>query len=135
MAAAQGHRGAARLAPIFQQAENGDASAEFTVGAIYRDSRGVAKDDRIALDWFTQSAEQGYVEAQYSLGVMYRDCCEANGSDYESAIAWLQIAANSGHVLAKEELESLLAKIDSEQYAKAKLLLDAIEELIRSRKK
>ena len=134
-AAAQGHRGAAALIPIFQQAESSNASTEFTVGAMYRDGRETAKDEAIALDWFTRSAEQGYVEAQYSLGVMYRDCCGENGSDYESAIAWLQIAANSGHVLAKEELESLLAQIDSEQYAKAKLLLDAIEELIRSRKK
>ena len=134
-AAAQGHRGAAKLLPVFQQAENGDAAAEFTVGAIYRDGRVVAIDDAIALDWFTQSAEQGNVEAQYSLGVMYRNCCGENNSDYESAIAWLQIAANAGHVLAKEELESLLAKIDSEQYAKAKLLLDAIEKLIRNRNK
>ena len=134
-AAAQGHRGAATLVPIFQQAESSDASAEFTVGAIYRDGREAVKDDTIALNWLTQSAEQGYVEAQYSLGVMYKNCCGANKSDYESAIAWLQIAANSGHVLAKEELDSLLAQIDSEQYAKASLLIDSIEELIRSREK
>ncbi len=134
-ATAQGHRGAAALVPIFQKAESSDPSAEFTVGAIYRDGREVAKDDAIALTWFTRSAEQGYVEAQYALGVMYESCCGANDSDYTSAIAWLQIAANSGHVLAGQELENLLAQIDNEQRAEARLLLDAIEKLIRDKMK
>ncbi|WP_314252108.1 tetratricopeptide repeat protein, partial [Eikenella halliae] len=52
-------------------AEQGDAEAQFNLGAMYATGRGVRQNYAEAGKWFRQAAEQGYAEAQYNLGAMY----------------------------------------------------------------
>ncbi len=134
-AAAQGHPGATKLLPVYKKAVNGDAVSQYSLGRIYQDGREIQKDEHNALEWFKKSAEQGFGEAQYSLGMMYRHCCGEIKQNYESAIAWLEIAAAGGHASAKTELEKLLAQIDREEYAGAEKLVKSIVRLIKSHKK
>ena len=54
-------------------AEQGDASAQFNLGFMYADGRGVLKDYQEALKWYRLAAEQGYARAQFNLGFMYAD--------------------------------------------------------------
>ncbi len=52
-------------------AEQGDARAQYNLGLMYVNGRGVPQDYEKAIDWFTKSAEQGFAGAQNNLGVMY----------------------------------------------------------------
>ncbi|WP_406569303.1 tetratricopeptide repeat protein, partial [Aeromonas veronii] len=52
-------------------AEQGDAMAQFNLGAMYEQGKGVAQDDKQAVAWYRKAAEQGYAMAQSNLGGMY----------------------------------------------------------------
>ena len=84
-------------------AEQGNAKAQFTLGAMYDNGYGVPQDYKQALAWYRKAAEQGHAKAQYNLGVMY-----ANGQgvpqDYKQAVAWYRKAAEQGYAGAQFNL-------------------------------
>ena len=84
-------------------AEQGNASAQFNLGDIYREGRGVLKDHAEAARWFRLAAEQGHAEAQNKLGVIYQD---GNGvlKNMTKAAHWFRRAAEQGHVIAQVNL-------------------------------
>lgn len=51
-----------------QAAEQGDSSAQYTLGGMYFVGRGVPKDDRAGVKWIRQAAEQRHFRAQAALG-------------------------------------------------------------------
>jgi hypothetical protein len=50
-------------------AEQGLADAQYTLGIMYANGRGVAQNYAEALKWYRMAAEQGNVAAQCNLGV------------------------------------------------------------------
>jgi hypothetical protein len=52
-------------------AAQGHAEAQYNLGGMYAEGRGVPQDYGEATKWFRKAAEQGHVEAQYNLGGMY----------------------------------------------------------------
>ena len=40
------------------------AGAQYNLGAMYLEGRGVAKDDDAGIDWLRQAAEQGHANAR-----------------------------------------------------------------------
>jgi hypothetical protein len=59
-----------------EKAEAGDAAAQFRLGVMYANGKGVPKDAAEAVKWFSKAAEQGYADAQFNLGVM---CANGEG--------------------------------------------------------
>ena len=53
-------------------AEQGEVHAQYNLGIMYANGRGVKQDLFNAKEWYQKAAEQGYADAQYSLGFMYR---------------------------------------------------------------
>ena len=53
-------------------AERGDTTAQFNLGWLYANGKGVPQDHITAAKWYMLAAAQGYVPAQYNLGVMYK---------------------------------------------------------------
>ncbi len=51
--------------------EQGNANAQFSLGAMYRNGLGVTQDCAEAVGWWRKAAEQGNAKAQYNLGFMY----------------------------------------------------------------
>lgn len=116
------------------QAEQGSADAQFEIGAMYENGRGVKIDRIAARDWYRkasaqghsratsalariednerrfsktqQQAESGDHEAEYTLGTMY---LTGTGTDVDLTQAqfWLKRAANKGHVKAQYKLGHL----------------------------
>jgi len=84
-------------------AEQGDIEAQFNLGMLYADGKGVAQNYKTAVKLFMLSAEQGDADAQSNLGVMYN-----NGSgveqDYKTAVKWYMIAAEQGYSKAQYNL-------------------------------
>ena len=54
-------------------AEQGDATAQYKLGVMYANGKGVLKDDAEAVKWFRLAAEQGNAAAQFFLGLMYAE--------------------------------------------------------------
>ena len=52
-------------------AEAGDAQAQFYLGKMFAEGRGVAQDETKGANWYRKAAEQGLADGQYHLGVMY----------------------------------------------------------------
>jgi hypothetical protein len=63
-------------------AEQGDVTAQFNLGQMYRLGKGVPRDDREAVKWYKLAAKQGSPHAQHNLRLMHRDG-RANQQDYE----------------------------------------------------
>jgi len=102
-------------------AEQGDASAQFNLGVMYANGRGVPEDDREAVKWYRKAAEQGDASAQYNLGVMYD-----NGSgvpeDDVLAYMWWNLAAASGHKNSKKNRDSIRKEMSRSQITEAQRL-------------
>ena len=84
-------------------AQQGDTSAQFNLGVMYANGRGVPQDHREAVKWFRLAAEQGHALAQNNLGVMYE---EGRGvpQDHREAVKWYRLAAEQGHARAQNNL-------------------------------
>lgn len=85
-----------RIAKYRKAAEQGDPAAQFIMGLVYFDGRGVAQDDRQAEAWYRKAAEQGYASAQVNLGLMYF-FGRGVSKDDQQAVAWLRKAADKGN--------------------------------------
>ena len=62
---------AAALAELRPLAEEGDAEAQYNLANLYRDGRGVPRDDEKAADWYNRAAEGGSWWAAFDLGMLY----------------------------------------------------------------
>jgi len=81
-------------------AEQGDASAQYNLGVMYKDGEGVPQDYKTAVKWYRIAAEQGNASAQTLLGAMYG---KGQGviQDYKTAVKWYRLAADQGNVTAE----------------------------------
>ena len=73
-------------------AEQGDATAQFNLGVMYDEGRGVKQDYFEAVKWFRQAAEQRDASAQLKLGLMYA-MGRGVKQDYFEAVKWFRQAA------------------------------------------
>jgi TPR repeat protein len=106
----------------FRKAANqGDAIAEFMLGNLYVNGKGVPQDNSEALIWFQRAAEQGHRVAKLYLGVMY---AEARGvpQDYVRAHMWFSLSAAQGEQKAVKTLEMIEPKMTPAQINEAKKL-------------
>ena len=93
----------APISEVQKAAEQGDAMAQFNLGAMYFQGSGVAQDDKQAVAWFRKAAEQGFVKAQCVLGAMYNEG-KGVAQDYKQAVAWYRKAAEQGDAMAQSNL-------------------------------
>lgn len=84
-------------------ASQGNADAQFNLGWMYADGRGVAKDDAQAVHWFRLAADQRYAPAQNSLGWWLM---EGRGvaRDYDKAVHLFRLAVDQGNANAQDSL-------------------------------
>jgi TPR repeat protein len=76
-------------------AEAGNAGAQYGLGVLYRNGKGVARDLGEAVSWYRKSAEQGNPFAEYDLATMYGEGLGVAQS-YPDALGWYRRAADQG---------------------------------------
>lgn len=91
-------------------AEQGDASAQYTLGYNYYAVEGTPQDYKEALRWFRAGAEQGDAGAQFNLAFMYKNG-EGTIQDYKLAHMWWNIAAANGQEDAKNNRDIVAGKM------------------------
>lgn len=72
-------------------AEAGQAEAEFDLGVLYAQGKGVPRDLTTAERWYRKAAEQGNAEAEFALGQMYSRGWGVP-RDEADALRWFQMA-------------------------------------------
>lgn len=87
-------------------AANGDASAQFEVGARLAEGKGIDQNFKSAVDWYLRAATQGFAQAQYRIGTHYERGLGVD-KDVERARVWYQRAAEQGNVKAMHNLAVL----------------------------
>lgn len=84
-------------------ANNGDPSAQFTMGLIAYNGLGAAQDYSQAMKWFLGAASKNLAAAEYCVGVMH-----AHGqgvtANQKTALDWYKRAANKGYPAAFHNL-------------------------------
>jgi hypothetical protein len=85
---------------------------------MYRDGKGVPKDNEEALKWSRKAAERGSAAAQFSLGVMY-DLGQGVPKDSVQSYVWLSIAAANGRGDAQSTLGGLEKRMTPAQIEEA----------------
>jgi uncharacterized protein len=83
-------------------AEQGDDVAQFDLGVMYNEGRGVPRDYVQAAKWYRRAAIQGNADAQFNLGMLYER------HRYTGAAKWYREAADQG--LEDAQLGLLYAK-------------------------
>ena len=89
-------------------AANGNASAEFEVGARFAEGKGPSQDFKAAARWYQRSASRGFAQAQYRLGTLYERGLGVP-SDLARASVWYRRAAEQGNVTAMHNFAVLSA--------------------------
>ena len=88
---------------LTQQANQGNAHAQFNLGVMYANGEGVPQDDGQAVKWYRLAADQGDAKAQCTLGVMY-GTGRGVPKDYVQAAKWSRLAADQGDAKAQSNL-------------------------------
>ena len=102
-------------------AEQGYASAQTHLGAMYYSGQGVIQDYKQAVKWYQKASEQGHAKAQYNLGEMYRKG-QSVIQNYVLAHMWLDIAGSSGDSEAIKNRDRVANKMTSSQIQEAQKL-------------
>lgn len=78
------------------------AGAQYKLGQLYLNGRGVENDLPAAMNWFRRSARQGDPRAQFFLGVAYRDGWERK-ADLIEGYKWFYLSNKKGDLVRAEE--------------------------------
>jgi putative methionine-R-sulfoxide reductase with GAF domain len=99
-------------------AEQGDAAAQFSVGAAYATGDGVPQDYVEAVRWFAMAAEQGHVVSQATLGAYYW-AGRGVPQDQVKAYFWSVLAQAGGDEASKYRVSVLASRMTRAQVAVA----------------
>jgi TPR repeat protein len=102
-------------------AEQGHASAQYNLGLMYDNGRGVTQDYKESVKWYRKSVEQGHASAQYNLGVLYGN---GNGVRQDNIYAhmWFDIVASNGDENGALNRDIVAKRMTKEQLAEAQEL-------------
>ncbi len=107
----------ATAAAVFQpMAEQGNARAQFFLGEMYLNGRGVPQDYALALKWARAAAEQQDADAQYTLGGMYETGKGVPRDDVQAHV-WYSLSSSSGDEQAIRRKAALEATMSRDQLA------------------
>lgn len=109
---------AAELAMIRPLAEKGYAFAQFNLGVLYDEGKGVPQDNAQAMAWYQKAAEQGLPQAQVNLGIMYE---QGQGMKPDPVLAyfWYALADSQGDGQAPQAKKELAEKMTPAQIEEA----------------
>jgi len=99
-------------------AEQGDAAAQFSVGAAYATGDGVPQDYVEAVRWFALAAEQGHIVSQATLGAYYW-AGRGVPQDQVKAYFWSVLAQAGGDEASKYRVSVLASRMTRAQVAAA----------------
>jgi TPR repeat protein len=114
-------------------AEQGVAAAQFNLGLMSLDGRGLPQDYTEAARWFERSAEQDYGKAQLNLGALY-GVGKGVKRDYVQAYKWLNLCAAKGDAKCVAQRDLVTKKLKPAQLVAAQRLSTEFKPKVESEK-
>jgi uncharacterized protein len=109
-------------------ADRGNALAEFNLGVMHAEGRGVPQDNGEAARWYRLAADRGSPQAQYNLGLWYANG-DGGSADNVRAHMWFNLAAarfpasdSRSRSVAANSRDAVAGIMTSEQIAEAQRL-------------
>jgi uncharacterized protein len=102
-------------------AEQGGSAAQFNLGLMYYDGKGVPQDYGQAAVWFERSADRDYGKAQRDLGEMYA-IGQGVKRDYVQAYKWLNLCAAKGDETCASHRDEIARKLKGSKLVQAQRL-------------
>jgi len=84
-------------------ADQRHADAQYNLGSMFANGRGMAQSNEEAVQWYRMAADQGHAEAQSNLGSMFKQGCGVAQSN-EEAVQWYRKAADQRQADAQYNL-------------------------------
>lgn len=109
---------ATALAEWRPAAEDGHARAQYALGTLYNEGKGVAPDAALAAEWWRRAAARNHAQAQFALGVLYSSGTGV-AKDNVAAHMWFSLAAQQGKKNAKRLLKVLVRQMTPAGIAEA----------------
>ncbi|OAN18230.1 hypothetical protein A3K86_04855 [Photobacterium jeanii] len=100
------------------------------IGDLFKNGRGLPRDNKQAVDWYTQAAAEGSVPAMIELGHFYASGAGTGKTDCANAIKWFKDAANAGSVDSKRNLVWLYATCSDEELRDGERALKMAKQII-----
>ncbi|MEW6334335.1 MAG: tetratricopeptide repeat protein [Thermodesulfobacteriota bacterium] len=105
-------------------AEQGNADAQFNLGSLYYQGRGVPRDYAEAIRWMRRAADQNHVFAQTTLGSIYAEGVQGViPQDYPQALMWFVFASAQGDMEAMPLRDAMANRMTPTQIAEAQRLV------------
>jgi chromosome segregation ATPase len=105
-----------------QAADRGFARAQYNLGLLLEDGRGVARNEAVAAVFYRAAAEQGFAPAQNNYGLMLSEGRGGLPKDPVQAYFWLSLAAANGTNPAARDF--VAKSLTADELAAANRLLD-----------
>ena len=116
---------------MIMTAKLGDAIAQYNLGLMYEQGKGVPQDYKEAVKWYRKSAEQGLADAQSMVGVCHADGLGVAKKPIEG-YPWYNIAIANGDEDAEEWIKEI--ELSPEQLIEAQSLSTEIYKRIEANK-
>ncbi len=100
-------------------AAKGYANAQYKLGFMYEEGRGVPLNSITAAKWYRKAAEQGHAVAQRSLGMKYKYGIGVQ-QDYVFAHMWFSLSAANGDRFATGMRSEIIIHMTPAQIADAR---------------
>ena len=100
---------------------SGDAEAQFCLGSLYAEGKGVKQDYKKAQEWYGKAVKQGNADAMNNLGLMYAKG-QGVAQDYGKAREWYEKSEEQGNAEAMFNLGLMYANGQgvAQDYGKAR---------------
>ena len=95
------------LNTFYVLAKNGDPEAQYNVGLIYANGKGVKADSAHAMEWYEKAARQNNAAAAYNLAQLYEHMENKDTHIYEKVKFWYEKSALGGLSQAQNNLAAL----------------------------
>jgi len=117
------------IADLRSAAAAGDRNAQYTLGRMYYNGRGVQKDYATAAKWFREAANNGHIRAASSLASMYSDG-KGVPQDYAEALRLLEPGTAEGDIMCLNCLAWLLATCPDDRFRDGNRALGLAQRLV-----
>ena len=105
-------------------AEAGSARAQYGMGILNMEGRGVPRDAAAAVRWFRLAAVQGLADAQLELGVLRAMGADGVEQDVVQAFVWFELAVRNGDEEAVRRRDLVGSVLTDEERAEAERRLE-----------
>lgn len=92
------------LDSLAQRAERNDPEAEYRLGEVLYEGRGIDRNPEKAVAWIKRAAEHNHTKAQITLAAIYRLGAAGTKQDAGEAAKWMEKAAEKGSAEAQYRL-------------------------------